>query len=172
MKELDKMFQLAKDIKYIFVENKDTLNDLGFPFFYSFPQNGCQSASVFLAIYFSQIFAEVDVYVVHGKTRGDEDCHHYWVEVNSKVYDITLDQFYPLLKDEYDGLEFPIYSGNKHPLSMYFFYKEREDITTAFSTYINKCANLNEVMNAFYFCYYELRKIGWFPDFFIKKDLM
>lgn len=36
MKELDKMFQLAKDIRYIFVENKDTLNDLGFPFFIHF----------------------------------------------------------------------------------------------------------------------------------------
>lgn len=162
---------LALDIRAVFERHHELLDDLSFPFFSQFPTNSCQSASVFLGICLQQLFPEKTVKIIHGTTRGDDNYHHFWVEVDKKVYDLTLDQFQSWLGGRFDGISKPIYSEKKHPLANYFFYKQRDDITDAFVTFVTQHANLNEVLNAFNFCYIELGKLGWFSDFSdLKRD--
>ncbi len=163
---------LALDIRAIFEKDHQILNDLSFPFFFNFPKDSCQSASVFFGVCLQQLFPDAVVKIVFGKTRGDGKYRHYWVEVDNKVYDLTLDQFEPWLGSKFTNLSKPIYSVKKHPLANYFFQKQRDDITDAFVKFVTECANLNEVLNAFNYCYIELGKLGWFSDFNnLKRDL-
>lgn len=157
--------KLALDVRAIFEEHCQILNDLSFPFFFDFPKNSCQSASVFFGVCLKQLFPDLDVKIVHGRTRGDSDHHHFWVEVNEKIYDLTLDQFQSWLGERYDGLNHPVYDVKKHPLAGYFFYKERSNVSDSFIEFITGYANLAEVMNAFNFCYIELQRKGWFSNF-------
>lgn len=156
---------LALDIRAVFERDHQMLNDLSFPFFFQFPKDSCQSASIFFGTCLQQLFPSVVVKIVRGTTRGDDVYHHYWVEVDNKIYDLTLDQFEPWLGSKFKGVSKPIYSEKKHPLAKFFFYKQRYDITYAFVDFITGYANLNEVLNAFNYCYIELRKFGWFSEF-------
>lgn len=47
---------LALDIRAIFEKDHQMLNDLSFPFFFNFPKDSCQSASVFLVFASSNYF--------------------------------------------------------------------------------------------------------------------
>lgn len=163
---------LAFDIRTIFEREHEMLNDLSFPFFYQFPKDCCQSASIFLGVCLKQFFPDAEVKIVRGTTRGDDEYHHYWVEVDKRIYDLTLDQFEKWLEPKFSRVSRPIYSEKRHPLAKYYFYKKKENITDAFVYFITGYANLNEVLNAFNYCYIELRKLGWFSDFKnLKRDL-
>ncbi|MBH2875850.1 hypothetical protein I5L47_25270 [Serratia marcescens] len=119
-----------------------------------------------------QVFPDAEVKIVRGTTRGDDKYHHYWVEVDKKIYDLTLDQFEKWLEPKFSGVSKPIYSEKIHPLAKYYFYKKKYNITDAFVDFITEYANLNEVLNAFNYCYIELGKLGWFSDFKdLKRDL-
>lgn len=162
MKDCD-YITLAKDIRDIFERDHKILNDLSFPFFYDFPKNSCQSASVFFSVCLQQLFPKAEILVIHGINNTNE--HHYWVEVDKKNYDLTLDQFEPMLSSSFQHLSYPIYSESIHPLADHFTFKYRDNPTDAFVRFITKHANLNEVMNGFNYCYIKLRKKGWFSDF-------
>ena len=162
---------LALDVRAIFERDHDMLNDLSFPFFFQFPTNCCQSASVFFGICVKQLFPGSQVQIIRGTTRGDDEYHHYWVVVDKKTYDLTLDQFEEWIEPKFSGVSKPIYAESKHPLAKYFFYKKKVDATDAFVDFITGYANLNEVLNAFNFCYIELQKLGWFANFNdLKRD--
>jgi len=51
---MDKLaIQFAIDLRLVFDQTHDELNETGIPFFYSFPKNSCQGASVFLGLFFT-----------------------------------------------------------------------------------------------------------------------
>ncbi|MGM1189335.1 hypothetical protein [Serratia liquefaciens] len=152
--------QFARDLRLVFENTHDELDDIGMPFFYSFPKNSCQGASVFLSLFLTWLFPDAIIKVVKGSNRKRDE-HHYWVEVNSKVYDLTNDQFNSWLGDKYSGLDSPVYAHEQHPLRSYFFYKERVSAITAYSIFCTKHANLEEVDKAQWVVVKKLREMGW-----------
>lgn len=90
---MDKLaIQFARDLRLVFDHTHDELDETGIPFFYSFPENAGQGASVFLGLFFTWLYPGAVINIVKGshRTRGE---HHYWVELNARVYDLTNDQF-------------------------------------------------------------------------------
>lgn len=152
--------KLAKDLRSVFEENFDYFDESGVPFFGMFPENCCQGASVFLGMLLSHFFTRDIIKVVHGSTRN-RLYHHFWVEVDSKIYDLTLDQFYKNMGDKYTGIEYPAYGEDKHPLRHYFFFKEKMSAVLAFSIFVQKHANLEEILPAYQFICRELEVMGW-----------
>ena len=156
--------KIAKDLRTIFDKNHDHLNDLGLPFFYSFPTNSCQGASVLLAYYFYRLFPEANTQVVLGSNRKRDE-NHYWVELDGKTFDITLDQCQSWLGDKYIDISKPIYESSKHPLRNYFFFKERYSAMEAFSIFCARHANIQSVIAANHFTTKKLKSQGWsFPS--------
>ncbi|MGF1733727.1 hypothetical protein [Photobacterium kasasachensis] len=102
------MFEFSQMVRDIFLENRENID---LPFFYSFPQNSCESASYFLAALLAQRFPDKKFLVVHGYQHSSDE-HHYWIEVDGKVIDITADQFAKVCK--------PIYGAYSHPLESKF----------------------------------------------------
>ncbi|MFS1908099.1 hypothetical protein BCU30_018325 [Vibrio lentus] len=98
------MYEFSKMVREVFLENKENID---LPFFYSFPKNSCESASYFLAALLAQKFPDKEFLVVHGYKHSSDE-HHYWVEVDGRVIDITADQF--------NKVREPIYGADSHPL--------------------------------------------------------
>ena len=92
------MITFAKFIREIFEDNKDIID---LPFLYGFPSNSCEAVSTYFAFLAMEKFPQATVVVVHGWNNDDE--HHYWVEIDGLVYDITADQF-PEVSQAYYGL--------------------------------------------------------------------
>ncbi|WP_023639685.1 hypothetical protein [Dickeya zeae] len=154
---------LAKDLRSVLSNNSDYLADAGVPFFGAFPVNCCQGSSVFLGMLLSHFQHYNSIKVIHGSTRN-RIYYHFWVEVNSKIYDLTIDQFHENLGSKYSRIEAPVYGEEKHPLRKYFFYKERMSTTLAFSIFVQKHANLEQILPAYQFIRRELKTMGWnFP---------
>ncbi|AXF77165.1 hypothetical protein LU604_03510 [Erwinia tracheiphila] len=152
--------QFAKDLRLVFENTHNELDEIGIPFFYSFPKNSCQGASVYLSLFLTWIFPDASISVVKGSNRKRDE-HHYWVELNNEVYDLTNDQFDDWLGERYHGLDLPVYAEKKHPLRNYFFYKEREPAIYAYATFCTVHANVEEVDKAQWIVVNELRKLGW-----------
>lgn len=160
----DVAVELSRDLRHVLEDNRDYLEEAGVPFFGMFPDNCCQGASVFLGVLLSHYQPRGATKVIHGSTRN-RMYHHFWVEVNSKVYDLTIDQFYKNLGVKYSGIDEPIYGDDKHPLRKYFFYKEKMSAVVAFSIFVQKHANLREILPAYQFIRKKLEKMGWiFPS--------
>lgn len=101
--------QFAKDLRLVFENTHNELDEIGIPFFYSFPKNSCQGASVYLSLFLTWIFPDASISVVKGSNRKRDE-HHYWVELNNEVYDLTNDQFDDWLGERYHGLDLPVYA--------------------------------------------------------------
>lgn len=158
---MDKLaIQFARDLRLVFEHTHEELDETGIPFFYSFPENACQGASVFLGLFFTWLYPGAVINIVKGshRTRGE---HHYWVELNARVYDLTNDQFESRLGEINPDLNAPIYSSKKHPFRNYFFYKERESAIHAYATFVTGHANLIDVDKAQWFIIDKLREYGW-----------
>lgn len=152
--------KLAKDLRIVLSDNGDYLSDAGVPFFGMFPENCCQGASVFLGMLLSHFLPRNSIKITHGSTRN-RMYHHFWVEVNEKVYDLTIDQFHENLGSKYSKIEKPVYGEDNHPLRQYFFYKEKMSAVLAFSIFVQKHANLEEILPAYQFIRKELEALGW-----------
>lgn len=152
--------KLGRDLRCVFDHHGEYLGDSGVPFFGMFPDNCCQGASVFFGMLLGNFFTRDTIKVVHGSTRN-RLYHHFWVEADSKIYDLTLDQFYKNMGDKYAGIKLPAYSEDKHPLRQYFFYKEKMSAVLAFSIFVQKHANLEEILPAYQFIRRELEAMGW-----------
>lgn len=152
--------QFAKDLHSVFQSNCNKLDKIGIPFFYSFPTNACQGASVYLSLFFTWLVPEATVRVVKGSHRT-LDHHHYWVELDGKVFDLTNAQFESWLGERYPELDSPVYAQRKHPLRNYFFYKERESAIRAYATFCSEHANVKDVDKAQWFVMGKLREMGW-----------
>lgn len=117
------MYDFSKEIRKIFLENKGNID---LPFFYAFPKNSCESASYFLAALLAQEFPNKEFLVVHGHQYTSDE-HHYWVEVDGRVIDITADQF--------NNVREPIYGADKHPLECKFFPKSKTEAMQGFNRF-------------------------------------
>lgn len=158
---MDKLaIQFAIDLRLVFDQTHDELNETGIPFFYSFPKNSCQGASVFLGLFFTWLYPSAVISIVKG-SHPTRDEHHYWVELNAKVYDLTNDQFESLLGETYQDLNAPVYATKKHPLQNYFFYKKKESAIHAYVTFVSGHANLIDVDRAQWFIIDKLKDYGW-----------
>lgn len=159
----DLAIELSRDLRRILEDNGNYLGNSGVPFFGMFPENCCQGASIFLGMLLNHYQPHDAIKIIHGSTRN-RMYHHFWVEVGSKVYDLTVDQFHENLGGKYHRIETPAYGEDKHPLRQYFFYKEKMSAILAFSIFVNKHANLKEILSAYKFIRRELENMGWsFP---------
>lgn len=160
MKKMIEPIKLASDLRKILEKTHTKLDSMGFPFFFDFPVNCCQGSSILLGLEASERFPSSKIEVVVGSTRK-RDVHHYWVEVDNKVYDLTIDQFSSWLDEKYQCPSSPIYAAIKHPLRNYFFYKERYAPISAFSIFCDKHANLSDIISILSLVKKELEPYGW-----------
>lgn len=149
--------QFAKDLQHVLKKHR---NKIGIPFFSSFPENSCQGASVYLSLFFTWLAPESVVRVVKGSHRK-LDHHHYWVELDGKVFDLTNDQFECWLGERYSDLDAPVYAKRNHPLRNYFFYKEKVLPIHAYITFCSSHANVKDVDKAQWFIIDKLKEMGW-----------
>ncbi|MGN5575499.1 hypothetical protein [Enterobacter sp. Lyrl_3] len=152
--------QFSRDLRLVFENTHDELDKMGIPFFYSFPTNSCQGASVYLGLFLKWLSPKSRINVVKGshRTRGE---HHYWVEFNGRVYDLTNDQFESWLGERFEGVGSPVYASRKHPLRSYFFYKKKTYVIDAYATFCSYHANTRDVHKAQWFIVDKLRELGW-----------
>lgn len=107
---MNEIIEFSKRIRGIFEKRAGELN---LPFFDDFPKNCCEGASVLLAVLLFDEFPDRTVKVVHGENEeGDE--HHFWVEVDGCIFDLTIDQF--------KGIANPVYGVSIHPMEHEFCY--------------------------------------------------
>ena len=116
--------QLAKDLRRVFERHHEQLNEMGCPFFSTFPENCCQGASIMLGMLAEFFIPTCSVVIIKGSTRGFGTNYHYWLTIDGRVYDLTLDQFQSTLGNKFDQLRRPLFSSAKHPLRMHFFHKK------------------------------------------------
>ena len=116
------MIEFAKSVRHVFENNKDTID---LPFLYDFPINSCEAVSTYFAFLVMEEFPQASVKVVHGWNNDDE--HHYWVEIDGLVYDITADQF-PEVSQAYYGL-------SANPLLSIFNQTEKKSASVAMVDY-------------------------------------
>ncbi|MGJ0626294.1 hypothetical protein [Xenorhabdus bovienii] len=155
------LVKLAADTRTVFEKEHQKINDMGIPFFYSFPINSCQGSSVFFGMVAQQFFPNADIKIVLSSDRKKRE-HHYWLEIDKKVYDLTVDQFISWMDEQYNCPDKPIYAEKKHPLAKYFFYKKRFSPVEAFATFCTKDAkNTKATIIAYDFMRAELKKLGW-----------
>ncbi|MEQ1969468.1 hypothetical protein ABLA30_21375 [Xenorhabdus nematophila] len=154
------LVKLATNIRTVFEKEHQKINDMRIPFFYSFPINSCQGASVFLSMAAQQFFPNADIKIVIGGDRKNED-FHYWLEIDKKIYDLTIDQFISWMDKQYNCPDKPIYAEKKHPLARYFFYKKRFSPVEAYSIFCDRHANERDVVAVYDFLKAELKKLGW-----------
>ncbi|MFQ2508871.1 hypothetical protein ACK31R_13580 [Aeromonas caviae] len=128
--------QLAKDLRLVFEQHYEQLDEMGFPFFSMFPENCCQGASIMLGMLAEFFIPTCSVVLIKGSTRGFSTNYHYWLTIDDLVYDLTLDQFQPTLGNKFDQLKRPLFCGAKHPLRMHFFHKKR---LSTFDAYRDFC---------------------------------
>ncbi|MBO1894214.1 hypothetical protein HNW13_000140 [Shewanella sp. BF02_Schw] len=100
-------------------------SSIGLPHFYNFPRNCCEGVSVYFAFYTMQMFPSVNVEVVHSRNSDDE--HHYWVEIDGLIFDLTADQF--------DECNAPIIAQASSPLENVFPICERSFASIAMCAY-------------------------------------
>jgi hypothetical protein len=120
---MDKVTKIAQSLRKIYVEERSNLK---LPFFYSFPKNSCESASIFLALILKTQFHTKAIEIVHGKNIEERE-NHFWVTVDGYIYDLTVDQF--------DGISSPIYCEESHPMDNYFTLTSSKPIFLAFQKY-------------------------------------
>ncbi|MGA3699972.1 hypothetical protein ACPAVH_29550 [Enterobacteriaceae bacterium TYF_5] len=157
---MTKCIKLASDLREVLEKTHTKLDSMGFPFFFDFPVNCCQGSSILLGLEASQNFSTSKIEIILGSTRK-RDIHHYWVEIDSKVYDLTIDQFSSWIDKKYQCPTSPVYAAEKHPLRNYFFYKERYAPIEVFSIFCDRYANLRDVMSALSLIKKELERYGW-----------
>ncbi|MDC9597210.1 hypothetical protein [Xenorhabdus anantnagensis] len=154
------LVKLATDTRTVFEKEHQKIDDMGIPFFYSFPKNACWGSSILVSMAVQQFFPDTDIKIVLGGNRKNDD-FHYWLEIDKKVYDLTVDQFISWIDEQYNCPDKPIYAEKKHPLAKYFFYKQRFSPVEAYSICYKQHANERDVIIAYSFLKNELNKLGW-----------
>ncbi|ENC6656014.1 hypothetical protein ABKY47_000414 [Aeromonas hydrophila] len=109
----------------MFELHHEQLDEMNFPFFSMFPENCCQGASIMLGMLAEFFIPTCSVVIIKGSARGFDTNYHYWLTVDGRVYDLTLDQFQSTLGNKFDQLRHPLFNSPKHPLRMHFFHKNR-----------------------------------------------
>lgn len=154
------IIKLASDLRSILEKDHSELDSMGFPFIGMFPRDCCRGASVFLGLITNKFYPKYSINIIQGTTL-DRYSGHYWVEINSKVYDITIDQFlsWDDLKQQYPIK--PVYAQDVHPLNEYFCHKIKYSHIEAFSFYCSEVANLKNVIAMYDVLLKKLKELGW-----------
>lgn len=113
----------SKRIRAVFQIDREKID---LPFFSGFPTNSCRGASIFLGYLLNEHFPDSMIQLIHGSNRYKNE-HHYWLEVDGYVFDITADQF--------DQFSSPIYASLANPLQGYFSVVERSCVVTSYVGY-------------------------------------
>ena len=127
---MESLVKYSESIRLVFEQNKQNID---LPFFYSFPRNACESAACFHSMLIQAKFPNLQIEVLHGYNRDEEE-HHYWLEVDSLIFDITCDQF--------EGIPNPIYASPKHPMSDYFTIIERFSVMDFIVNYLQTAVDV------------------------------
>ncbi len=110
------MIDTCNKIRRLFELGKDSID---LPYFRSFPRNSCEGASLFLGAYLKEAFPSCNIVYVKGYDKNSSI--HYWLEIDGKIFDPTLDQF--------DGFESPLWSADLHPLKSVFDDVNKQEIS-------------------------------------------
>lgn len=113
------MIETCCKIRKLFELGKDSID---LPYFHSFPNNSCEGASLFLGAYLKEAFENKNIFYIKGYDKNGSI--HFWLEIDGKIYDPTLDQF--------DGFDLPLWGAENHPLETIYFDHNKQDILTAF----------------------------------------
>jgi hypothetical protein len=98
------------------------------PWFHSFPKNSCESSSAYLARALEKRHPKLEVSVAKG--TGSEG-HHFWVEFNGYVMDLTADQF--------EGCESPLFDFAPNPLQGQYWEVEHMSAEIAWANLGTGC---------------------------------
>ncbi|WP_150104355.1 hypothetical protein [Shewanella sediminis] len=113
----------SKRVRAVFQNDRAKID---LPFFSGFPKNSCRGASIFLGYLLNARFPDSMIELIHGSNRYKNE-HHYWLEVDGYIFDITADQF--------DQFSSPIYASLANPLQTYFSVIERSCVTKSYMGY-------------------------------------
>jgi len=113
----------SKRVRAVFQSDREKIE---LPFFSGFPKNSCRGASIFLGYLLNERFPDSMVQLIHGSNRYKNE-HHYWLEVDGYIFDITADQF--------DQFSSPIYASLTNPLQIHFPVIERSCVIESYNDY-------------------------------------
>lgn len=156
--------QLAKDLRRVFEQHHEQLNEMGCPFFSMFPENCCQGASIMLGMLAEFFIPTCSVVIIKGSTRGFGTNYHYWLTIDGRVYDLTLDQFQSTLGNKFDQLRRPLFSSAKHPLRMHFFHKKR---VSTIDAYLDFCDQYTGAENGLKILLFLAKKLSQDIDIYL-----
>ncbi|MEZ8097227.1 hypothetical protein ACED51_24280 [Photobacterium swingsii] len=90
-----------------------------------FPKGSCETSSLLLGKLLKSEFPDNEVWFVEGRNSNSNE-RHFWIEINNKTFDITLDQF--------DGIESPLYGVRSSFIESRFSEVEKILIDDALKT--------------------------------------
>lgn len=140
-----KYIEVAKLLHTIFQQYHERMD---LPFFCTYPLNCCQGASILLGQLTLDLYPNTEITIAKGSSRKDDN-HHYWLEVDKKIFTLTVEQFVSWMDKKYHCPASPIYGEKKHSLANYFFYKQRFSFDEAYQIFITKYANEADVVEAY-----------------------
>lgn len=145
---MKKLIKLTSDLRRILEINYAELDPIGFPFINMFPCNCCRGTSVYSGLIANKYFSEHKINIVSG-TNPDQSNGHYWIEIDDKIYDLTIDQFlsWDNLKEQCP--DYPIYALDAHPLESHFCHKVNYSPIEAFSFYCCELAESKDVITMY-----------------------
>lgn len=124
------------------------------PFFSSFPWNCCEHTAVLFGFYSKLIYPNLKVEVIRGcsdSINGIE--YHLWLELNNRIFDLTIDQF--------DGYSEPIYCAKNNPISDEFIEDKRILIYEYMDYYFEKVLERPRFTRALLEIVSKLKELGW-----------
>ncbi|WP_133468026.1 hypothetical protein [Paraglaciecola marina] len=132
--------EIAKIVRNVFLDNRD---ELDIPHFFSFPENCCEGASLFLGYYLFLRFPDNKFEIIRGLTESAYDhVYHLWLEVDGHIFDLTIDQF-----PEYEN---PIFNSQQpHPMSDIFIEDKRLALIIYLDYYFNKVVESERFTKSF-----------------------
>ena len=107
---------------------RDRHKELDIPFFYSFPKNSCEGASIFFGHIAKLMFPDIKIAIVKGfrMFSEDDEGYHFWVEINGRIFDLTSDQFdeasEPIINEKVMGKHIGFSIEERQPVSDYLLY--------------------------------------------------
>jgi hypothetical protein len=131
--DMEKLIKLAKSLRTIFEERH---KELDIPFFYNFPKNSCEGASMFFGHIAKVMCPEMNISIVKGFRvfEEDDEGYHFWVEINNRIFDLTSDQF--------DEAKEPIINENFEVKHIGFCIEDRQPVSDYLLYYIDNCLEI------------------------------
>lgn len=144
---MDEVIALAQQFRK--VAKKKELTELLSIFNY-FPRGCCEHSSVLFGYYIDLYFPQLGVEIIRGKDI-ENGGYHFWLEINGKVFDLTIDQF--------EEADTPVYGLEQHPMSDIFCEDYRETLRTYTDYYKEKVIDIHQYYHSLIFVAKQLNPI-------------